>query len=102
MHVGYPKPPALMPVPPNGLGVISNTMLSGRAESPETPPTPERWSRPRLLRTRHAMLWSAHDVSPLTPTPPTITLPGIKRQPSTEHINSADLVADHRVLRSTD
>jgi len=26
----------------------------------------------------------------------------IKRQPSTEHINSADLVADHRVLRSTD
>src|SRR5215470_10736549 len=50
-------------------------MLSGCAGSPETPPTPARWSNLRLLRTRHAMLWSAHEVSPLTPTPPTNFLP---------------------------
>lgn len=55
---------------------MSKMILSGRAGSPETPPTPDRWSSPRLLRTRQAMLWSAQDVSPLTPTPPTIFLPG--------------------------
>src|SRR5205807_145849 len=29
-----------MPVPPLGLGVMSKMMLSGRAGSPDTPPTP--------------------------------------------------------------
>jgi hypothetical protein len=29
MHVGWPKPPALMPGPPYGLAVISQIMLSG-------------------------------------------------------------------------
>src|SRR5256885_9133003 len=55
-HVGWPKPPLLLPVPPLGFAVMSNTMLSGRAGSPETPPTagkePEaaRWSKPNKLR----------------------------------------------------
>src|SRR4029453_14613473 len=55
-HVGCPNPPALIPVPPLGLSFISKMMLSGRAASPETPPTPLKWSKPRLFRTRQAML----------------------------------------------
>jgi len=42
IQVGCPKPPALIPVPPFGFGVMSKMMLSGRAGSPDTPPTPER------------------------------------------------------------
>ena len=29
-HFGWPKPPLLTPLPPAGLAVMSNTMLSGR------------------------------------------------------------------------
>ena len=46
-------------------------VLSARAGSPLTPPTPSRKSRCSRCRTRQAMLWSAHDVSPLAPNPPT-------------------------------
>ena len=42
-HVGWPKPPLLIPVPPEGFGVMSNTILSGRFGSPDTPPT---WPKP--------------------------------------------------------
>ena len=38
-HVGWPNPDLLMPVPPFGFGSMSKMMLSGRAGSPETPPT---------------------------------------------------------------
>ena len=39
---GWPKPPALIPVPPLGFGVMSKIMLSGCVASPETPLTPMR------------------------------------------------------------
>ena len=59
MHVGCPNPPALTPVPPMELepmelGWMSKMMLSGRMGSPETPPTPIRWSKPKLFRVRQA------------------------------------------------
>lgn len=38
-HVGWPNPDLLTPVPPFGFAVMSKMMLSGRAGSPETPPT---------------------------------------------------------------
>ena len=44
-HFGWPNPPLLTPLPPAGLSVMSNTMLSGRVASPLTPPTPARKSR---------------------------------------------------------
>ena len=42
IHVGWPKPAELIPVPPLGLGVMSKMMLSGCAGSPETPLTAGR------------------------------------------------------------
>ena len=108
IQVGWPKPPALRPVPPFGFGVMSKTMLSGRTGSPDTPPTagkePEAamWSSPRRFRTRQAMLWSAQEVSPLTPTPPTITCPRrVERESPAKHVDTADLLSNHRVRSGT-
>ena len=46
----------------------------------------------------HAMLWSAHEVSPLTPTAP-MTWPAgvVQRQPAAEHVHSADPLPEHEV-----
>ena len=58
-HFGWPKPPALLPIPPAGFSVMSKTMLWGRVASPLTPPTPARGSSLSRFRTRQVMLWSA-------------------------------------------
>src|SRR5260370_35199391 len=81
-HVGWPNPDLLLPVPPFGFAAISKMMLSGCVGSPANrlagpgtagrEPEAARGSRPRRARTRQAMVWSAQEVSPLTPPPPTV------------------------------
>src|SRR2546428_2189142 len=50
-------------------------MLSGRVASVPTPPGTK--SMFKLCRARQAMLWSAQEVSPLTPIAPSNTPPGL-------------------------
>ena len=102
-HVGWPKPPALIPVPPYGLGAMSKMILSGRAGSPETPPTPDKWSSPRLLRdTPRDVVVGTGSVTADAYSANQYLTCGIKPETSPENVYAADLVANHGVLSCAD
>ena len=45
-------------------------------------------------------MWSVHEVSPLTPTPPTFTPPDWYRaKPAAEYVYTADAVPDQGITR---
>ena len=96
-HVGWPKPPLLIPVPPEGFGVMSNTILSGRFESPDTPPTWPSPSSDTKLRTRHATMWSVQAVATYAEATNSLTVL-IKPEPTAEDVNTADALTDHWVF----
>ena len=44
-------------------------------------------------------MWSVHEVSPLTPSPPSSCRSVLEREPAAEHVDPADPLPDHRILR---
>jgi len=101
------KAACAMPVPPLGFGVMSKMMLSGRAGSPETPPTAgneleaARWSEAQeISNAPRDVVVCAGSIATQTDAADELMTLCVKAQAATKDVYAADFVSDHRVGRS--